>query len=397
MSEWKETTLGELINFTTGKLNSNAAVIHGEYPFFTCSPETLNIDTYAFDCNAILLAGNNANGQYPIKIYDGKFNAYQRTYVITPKNHEKVDLDYLYYLLSIRLNYFKEISQGSATKFLTAVILRNLSLELPPINEQKDIAATLSCLDRKIENLRRQNEMLEAIAQTLFKHWFVDFEFPNADGKPYKSSGGAMEPSELGKIPAGWKVRKFWELGELNRGKSKHRPRYADHLYGGIYPFIQTGDVKEAQGFITEYQQTYSEAGLAQSRLWHEETLCITIAANIAETGILTFPACFPDSVIGFIANPEICDVYFIRKAFNFKRRKIESEAIGSVQKNLNLRTIEKVNFCIPNLKKHKDIIYLFRKLGKHIENNKEQVQTLVKTRDVLLPKLMSGKLRIKP
>lgn len=95
MSEWQPTTLGELINFTTGKLNSNAAVVDGEYPFFTCSPETLSIDTYAFDCKAILLAGNNANGQYPIKIYSGKFNAYQRTYVITPKNHKKVDLDYI--------------------------------------------------------------------------------------------------------------------------------------------------------------------------------------------------------------------------------------------------------------------------------------------------------------
>jgi type I restriction enzyme S subunit len=241
MSEWQETTLGEVIDFTTGRLNSNAAVIDGKYPFFTCSPETLKIDIYAFDCKAILLAGNNANGQYPLKIYEGKFNAYQRTYVITPKKQEKIDLDYLYYLLNIQLNYFKEISQGSATKFLTAVILKNLSLELPPVSEQKKIAAVLSCLDHKIENLRKQNETLEVMAQTLFKHWFVDFEFPNEDGKPYKSSGGEMVRSELGEIPAGWRVG---ELGDVADVKSSKRIFLSEYVEFGI-PFYRSKEIIE--------------------------------------------------------------------------------------------------------------------------------------------------------
>ena len=134
-------------------------------------------------------------------------------------------------LLNIQLNYFKEISQGSATKFLTAVILRNLSLDLPLISEQQEIASVLTCLDRKISNLRQQNETLEAIAQTLFKHWFVDFEFPNEDGKPYKSSGGAMERSELGEIPVGWLVGTLKECLEHlidNRGKTP------EFLSGGV-------------------------------------------------------------------------------------------------------------------------------------------------------------------
>jgi type I restriction enzyme S subunit len=271
-----------------------------------------------------------------------------------------------------------------------------LFIPLPPEETQKFIGDLYVLLSRKIENLRKQNETLERIAQTLFKHWFVDFEFPNEDGKPYKSSGGEMVRSELGEIPEGWQVRKFGELGELNRGKSKHRPRYAEHLYGGMYPFIQTGDVKESQGFITEYQQTYSEDGLAQSRLWYEETLCITIAANIAETGILSFPSCFPDSVIGFVADSSICDVYFIHRMFKNKRQEIENEAIGSVQKNLNLETIARIKFVVPDLRSHKESVLLFRNFGERIIANKQQIQTLTKTRDVLLPQLMSGKLRIK-
>jgi type I restriction enzyme, S subunit len=274
--------------------------------------------------------------------------------------------------------------------------IKKLPIPFPKSNERQKIVQFISCLDRKIENLRKQNETLERIAQTLFKHWFVDFEFPNDEGKPYKSSGGEMVRSELGEIPMGWQVRRFDSLGELNRGKSKHRPRHAEHLYGGKYPFIQTGDIKSSQGFITEYEQRYSESGLAQSKLWENETLCITIAANIGETGILTFSSCFPDSVIGFVADSSICDVYYIHRMFKIKRQEIENEAIGSVQKNLNLETIAKIKFVISDSMNYEKLMIFSRFFGKRITSNKKQIKTLSKTRDVLLPKLMSGQIRVK-
>src|SRR6476646_2180193 len=100
------------------------------------------------------------------------------------------------------------------------------------------------------------------------------------------------------------------ELGALDRGRSKHRPRNARHLYGGPYPFIQTGDIANSDGYIRTHTQTYSEAGLAQSRQWPTETLCITIAANIGKTAILTYPACFPDSVVGFTPGEDVTIEY---------------------------------------------------------------------------------------
>jgi len=106
-----------------------------------------------------------------------------------------------------------------------------------------------------------------------------------------------------------WRECKLEDLGLLQRGRSRHRPRYAIHLYGGKYPFIQTGEIREARKYITKYEQTYSEAGLEQSKLWPKGTLCITIAANIAELAILSFDACFPDSVLGFIPNDEYADL----------------------------------------------------------------------------------------
>ncbi len=206
--EWKEITLGEIAIFKTGKLNSNAAISNGEYPFFTCSPETLRINNYAFDQEAILLAGNNADGNFSIKYYKGKFNAYQRTYVITPIRG-KVDIKFLYYALSLCLKQFKNMSQGTSTKFLTVTILNSFSVQLPSISDQRRIASILSSLDRKIELNNKINADLEEMAQAIFKNWFVDFE-PFKDGK--------FVDSELGMIPEGWKVGRLTEIASYMNG-----------------------------------------------------------------------------------------------------------------------------------------------------------------------------------
>jgi TIR domain/Type I restriction modification DNA specificity domain len=138
------------------------------------------------------------------------------------------------------------------------------------------------------------------------------------------------------KNPKHWNLSLLSEEGILDRGKSQHRPRNAAHLYGGSYPFIQTGDVANSNGLITQYSQTYSEAGLAQSRLWKKETLCITIAANIAKTAILGFDACFPDSIVGFIPGPRIT-VEYVRQWFASIQDRLEKIAPQSAQKNINL------------------------------------------------------------
>ena len=173
MSEWKKYKLGEIASFKTGKLNSNAAVENGIYPFFTCSPITLAINEYAYDQKAILLAGNNAEGNFSIKYYEGKFNAYQRTYIID-SNEQVCDLKFLFYSLKLCLDNFKSVSQGTSTRFLTAVILNNFEILLPSIDNQKRITSILSSLDDKIDLLYRENATLEAMAETLFRQWFIE-------------------------------------------------------------------------------------------------------------------------------------------------------------------------------------------------------------------------------
>ena len=154
----KTIKLTEATNIKTGKLDVNAAVIGGKSPFFTCAPEPLQIDEFAFDEDAILLAGNNAQGNFHIQRYTGKFNAYQRTYVITAK--KGYDIDYIKYSIEISLTNLKTMSQGSQTKFLTMEMLDRFTIEDISLEEQRKKIALLKVIDRKINTNNAINDNL---------------------------------------------------------------------------------------------------------------------------------------------------------------------------------------------------------------------------------------------
>ncbi|MDP3929981.1 MAG: restriction endonuclease subunit S [Bacteroidota bacterium] len=174
-----------------------------------------------------------------------------------------------------------------------------------------------------------------------------------------------------------WKLKSFDEIGFIGRGKSRHRPRNAEHLYGGIYPFIQTGDIKAAGFRINEYSQTYSEAGLAQSKLWKEGTLCITIAANIADTAILGIDACFPDSVIGFVPYENKSDVRFVKYFFDIFQARMKSIAVGAAQDNLSLEKLLTFKIPTPPLPIQRRIASILSAYDDLIENNLKRIKLL--------------------
>ncbi len=154
----KKELLGKLVDIATGKLDANAATENGQYPFFTCSREVFAIDRYAFDCEAILLAGNNAGGDFNVKHYQGKFNAYQRTYIITVNKESRILYRYLYYQLLRSLKEFKKQSVGVGTKFLKLGMIKSLNIALPSLLEQRPIVA-------KLDALSAETKKLEAIYQ----------------------------------------------------------------------------------------------------------------------------------------------------------------------------------------------------------------------------------------
>lgn len=174
-----------------------------------------------------------------------------------------------------------------------------------------------------------------------------------------------------------WEEKSLDELGSVGRGKSKHRPRDAEHLYGGPYPFIQTGDVKHSELYVTSYSQTYSEAGLAQSKLWPAGTLCITIAANIADTAILGLDACFPDSVIGFIADESKSDARFIKYKFDTIKRQYQQVSQGAAQDNLPLEKLLAFKLKVPPPQTQREIADVLSAYDDLIENNRRRMALL--------------------
>jgi type I restriction enzyme, S subunit len=179
----------------------------------------------------------------------------------------------------------------------------------------------------------------------------------------------------------GWKEYKLNELGKLNRGKSRHRPRNEPSLYGGKYPFVQTGNIKSANFYITEYDQTYSEKGLAQSKLWKKGTLCVTIAANIAETAILGIDACFPDSIIGFVADEKKSDVKFIKYHFDLLKLHLQSISQGTTQDNLSQEKLLTFTFTVPeDIKQQQHIAFILSTYDDLIEVNNQRIKLLEDT-----------------
>lgn len=176
-----------------------------------------------------------------------------------------------------------------------------------------------------------------------------------------------------------WNVCRIDDLGDINRGKSKHRPRNDARLFGGKYPFIQTGDVKKANLYITEFDTTYSEFGLAQSRLWPKDTLCITIAANIAESAILGFDACFPDSVVGFVPKKNKADLKFVKYLLDEFKVYMQQISKGTTQDNLSLDKLRRVKFYAPDYDVQVKIAKVISAYDDLIENNNKRIKILEK------------------
>lgn len=244
------------------------------------------------------------------------------------------------------------------------------SLFSPSIPEQERITAILDKADRLRRLRRYSRDLSDTYLQSVFLGMF---------GDPVKN-------------PMGWEVVTLKELGKLDRGRSKHRPRNAPELYRGAYPFIQTGDVANATGYIRKFSQTYSDIGLKQSKLWPSGTMCITIAANIARTAVITFDACFPDSIVGFTPNDRT-NVEFVQNWFSFMQKNLEDIAPESAQKNINLEILKKLDVALPPKlmqERFAKIVQRFERLRAQQRETERQAEHLFQT---LLHKAFKGEL----
>jgi type I restriction enzyme S subunit len=342
---------------------------------------------------------------------------------------------------------------GSTFSAISKKQIDNLIFAVPPLNEQKRIVAKIeelfSELDNGIAALKTAREKLKLYRQAVLKHAFegkltAQWREENKDkletpeqllartqkerearyqqqleewkaavkaweekgkegkkpGKPKFSKQNLFLPqgesSNLPALPNGYVYTYLSNLGDLGRGKSKHRPRNDPCLFGGKYPFVQTGDIKSANRRINTYTQTYNEFGLKQSKLWPKGTLCITIAANIAETAFLGFDGCFPDSVVGFSSYGSVCPEY-VELFIKAVRVRIEAYAPATAQKNINLKTLENlvIPYCsiIEQIKVVEKLNYVLSVIDKNeieIDQALNRAETL---RQSILKKAFSGQL----
>ena len=174
-----------------------------------------------------------------------------------------------------------------------------------------------------------------------------------------------------------WKPFRLDQLGFVGRDRSRSRPRNNPDLYGGSYPLFETGDIKSVDLYLSEPKKTYNDKGLAQSKLWNPGTLCITIAANIAETAILKTKACFPDSVVGFVANPEKADVRYVKYYIDIIKLQMQNISQGTTQDNLSVEKLLSFDFFAPPLPTQRQIASILSAYDDLIENNTRRIKIL--------------------
>jgi len=349
------------------KLKNIVEVKKGKKPSFVETPDensirVLQIDDLRNDTNPkftndktgvlakeddVLIAWDGANAG---TIGYGKLGYIGSTIALLRKKQPDLySTTFIGIFLQSQYQYLRSKTTGATIPHISRKALDELEIPVISVLDQLHIANLLSKAENLIAQRKESIRLLDVFLKSTFLEMF---------GDPVRNEKG-------------WAVCNLSDLGSLDRGVSKARPRNLPELLGGIYPLIQTGDVTNAGIYITKYKQTYSELGLKQSKLWPKGTMLITIAANIAQTSILSFDACFPDSVVGFVTNTKKARVLYVHFLFKFFQALLESKASQTAQKNINLDILRNLKVPCPPI----ELQSQFTKIVEKTESLKTQYQ----------------------
>ena len=280
---------------------------------------------------------------------------------------------------------FSRIANGVTRFGLTLETTRNLPILLPPLPEQRAIAAVLDAIDEAIERTEAVIAATERLRDALL-HELLTRGVPGWHTE-WKEAPG------LGTIPACWEVVRLGEVAEVERGKFAHRPRNEPRFYGGDVPFIQTADVVQANGRIRQHSQTLNDLGLSISRLFPAGTIIVTIAANIGETAIADYPVAFPDSLVG--VTPHGINTIFLEYFLRTQRVRLNQIAPESAQKNINLEDLRPLSTPLPTVPEQQAIAELLDGVDRAIERGGEERDGLQSLKASAADALLTGRVRI--
>lgn len=339
----------KILKIISGKNQKMVNNPQGKYPIYGSGGVIGRADEYLCEAGTTII-GRKGTINSPIFVNERFWNV-DTAFGLCPG--DELIPKYLYFFCV--LYNFNKLDKSTTIPSLAKRDLLNIEMFVPPLPEQERIVSQIeelfSQLDKVVDMLKSIKQQLVTYRQSVLKEAFEGkWKFKQRTDIPttvYFKNVNENELTVLKKLPSEWRYVYLSDLGDLSRGRSKHRPRNDAQLFeNGKYPFFQTGDVKSAKKELFESEKLYGDFGLQQSRLWPAGTLCITIAANIAETCFLGVDGCFPDSIVGFTPNSKLVDKDYVRFFIEASKLRLWAFAPATAQKNINLATLE--NLIIP-------------------------------------------------
>ena len=409
-NEWKSYSLGEICSYSKERINiqdvTNKNYISTENMFpdkggiteAATLPNVKSVSRYEKGDTLI----SNIRPYFKKIWFSNKIGGASNDVLVIKGKSEKVFNKYLYYFLTQDkfFDYVMGTSKGTKMPRGDKDAILKYDIKLPPLDEQKAIAKVLSDLDEKIEINNEINKKLEEMAQAIFKQWFVDFEFPNEDGNPYKSSGGEMVESELGMIPNGWRVKLLKDYCDVKKGLSYK----GKHLVEDGVPMINLGNVNPGGGFRSDKCKFY-DGDFKEQHTVKAGDIIIANTDMTQDRVILGSPILVPDFKTESIIfthhlfafrNLKIPKsfLYYYLKSKSFRER-AESYATGTTVLAISRDSVLNINFVKANNEVLNKFDLITKSILDRIKNNNLEIEKLQKLRDTLLPKLMSGEIRV--
>jgi len=385
-SEWKKVKLKEIARFKNGKKiakferNKNGKnYIYGSNGVIGKTDKVLVKDS-------CIIIGRV--GAYCGSLQYSKGFSWITDNAIFCLTNKNADLKFLFYVL--RTIPIREMAGGSAQPLINQTILKNITISCPPLPEQQKIASILSAFDDKIELNNEMNKTLEKIAQTVFKHWFIDFEFPNENGEPYKSSGGEFEDSELGPIPKGWKVKSLDEIADFLNGLAmqKYRPKNEKE-------YLPVLKIKELRQGETSQNSDKCTNKIKQRYIVNDGDIIFSWSGSLLVKIWCGGKAGLNQHLFKVTSNsyPKWFYYRWIKHYLDNFRRIAEDKA--TTMGHIKREHLKHAKVIVPNEEELNVFDKVFDSLIEKYISNKQQIKTLSQLRDTLLPKLISGEIRV--